>query len=167
MALHIQGSSTFLYLANLRSFSTVVFTIEKSPRISGPIEFSPMLFKGQLYCIKRSINGRDRELWEIWAYNTSTYFWTLKFYSPCFVCYPIMYLFLYKNSKLILSKIDTPHGSPCFYADFLSGTELDVQILWFWEMQSYKKPKLATYRNEDWTITKRQHLLGEQSFKAK
>ena len=29
--------------------SIVIFTIERNPRISGPAQFKPMLFKGQLW----------------------------------------------------------------------------------------------------------------------
>ena len=38
--------------------STLVFTIEKNPSISGPAQFKPMLFKGQLYLQKDPGNKR-------------------------------------------------------------------------------------------------------------
>ena len=46
--LRIQGSASS-DSANLGSCSTVIFTIEKNPCVSGPVQFKPVLFKGQLY----------------------------------------------------------------------------------------------------------------------
>lgn len=40
-------SSPYLWTPNLRSNTLQVFT-EKNPRISGPMQVKPMLFKGQL-----------------------------------------------------------------------------------------------------------------------
>ena len=42
-------SFTSLYWTNLGLCSTIVFTIEKNPNISGLAQFKPMLFKSQLY----------------------------------------------------------------------------------------------------------------------
>lgn len=36
------------YSKDLGSFNTVAVTIEKNPHISGPAQFKPLLFKGQL-----------------------------------------------------------------------------------------------------------------------
>ena len=47
-ALYIGGSTT-LGSTSLRSCSTVVCICWKNPHISGPAQFKPMLFKGQLY----------------------------------------------------------------------------------------------------------------------
>ena len=52
-ALHIHCSSTSAESTNLELCSTVVFTTEKTnkkqkPCISGPTQFEPMLFKGQI-----------------------------------------------------------------------------------------------------------------------
>ena len=47
--LHVQGSSVSLDSTNLELRSAVVFTIEKHLSTSGPVQFKPVLFKGQLY----------------------------------------------------------------------------------------------------------------------
>ena len=44
----IHSSSASTDSANHGSRSTVVFTIEKNPHISGPVQSKPVLFKGQL-----------------------------------------------------------------------------------------------------------------------
>ena len=48
-------SSAFADSTNCRQSSIVVFTIEKNPCISGPVQFKPMLFRGQLFSWTRHL----------------------------------------------------------------------------------------------------------------
>ena len=60
--------------------SIVVFTIEKNPHISGPMQFKSMLFKGQLYCmtpfIWRSGKGKtEGEICGFWGFGVRKEDW--------------------------------------------------------------------------------------------
>ena len=57
VSLLFRGSSVCVVLhlldsASRESCSTVASTVERNPRISGPAQFRPMLFKRQLYRVR-------------------------------------------------------------------------------------------------------------------
>lgn len=85
----IQGLSTFLYSANLGSCSAIYYWKKSMCKWIHRVQF--MLFKSQLYWIKRSLNGKNHELGKFGTIIQAHFFDTL-FYSPCFLCYPIAYL---------------------------------------------------------------------------
>ena len=50
--------------------STVIFTIEKNPPISAPVQFESVLFKGQLYC--RVVRGIKDHWPGVWGLKNRT-----------------------------------------------------------------------------------------------
>ena len=71
-----------------QSYSTIVFTIEKYPHVSGPMEFKPMLFKGPLLnsgarCWQggRLCLCTGRGIWEISLYLALNYAVNLKIFK--------------------------------------------------------------------------------------